>query len=69
MLEIGWASQEMTPVRPAMILRQKHRRVGSQAMDPLTVTAIALREPQSGDCAVVISCDLASIPRSILDSV
>ena len=69
MLEIGWASQDMTPVRPAMILGQKHRRVGSQAMDPLTVTAIVLREPQSGDCAIVISCDLASISRSILDSV
>ena len=69
MLEIGWASQDMTPVRPAMILGQKHRRVGSQAMDPLTVTAIVLRESQSGDCAIVISCDLASISRSILDSV
>ena len=54
MLEIGWASQDMTPVRPAMILGQTYRRVGSQAMDPLTVTAMALREPQSGDCAVVI---------------
>ena len=69
MLEVGWASQDMTPVRPAMLLGQTYRRVGSQAMDPLTVTAMALREPQSGDCALVISCDLAAIPRSILDSV
>ena len=42
MLEIGWASQDMTPVRPAMILGQKHRRVGSQAMDPLMVTAMVV---------------------------
>ena len=53
MLEVGWASQDMTPVRPAMLLGQTYRRVGSQAMDPLTMTAMALREPQSGDCAVV----------------
>ena len=30
MLEVGWASQDMTPVRPAMILGQTHRRVGSR---------------------------------------
>lgn len=69
MLEVGWASQDMTPVRPAMILGQKHLRVGSQAMDPLMATAMVLREPQSRDCAVMISCDLASISCSILDSV
>ena len=69
MLEIGWASQDMTPVRPAMIQGQKHRRVGSQAMDPLMVTAMALRDPRSDDCVVMISCDLVAISRSILDSV
>ena len=66
MLEVGWASQDMTPVRPAMILGQKHLRVGNQAMDPLMATAMVLREPQSRDCAVMISCDLASISCSIL---
>ncbi|MDP6746348.1 MAG: hypothetical protein QGH37_04875 [Candidatus Poribacteria bacterium] len=69
MLEIGWASQDMTPVRPAMIQGQKHRRVGSQAMDPLMVTAMALRDPRSDDCVVMISCDLVAISRSMLDSV
>ena len=27
MFEVGWASQDMTPVRPAMIQSQKHRRI------------------------------------------
>lgn len=58
MLEIGWATRSITPTRPAMVQGQRHVRIGREAMDPITVTALALRGGAPPDCAVFISCDL-----------
>ena len=41
MLQIGWATRDFTPERPAMIQGQMHRRIGREALDPLMVTALA----------------------------
>lgn len=59
MLKIGWASREITPARPAMLQGQMHRRIARSALDPLTVTALALEAREPADSAVFVSCDLA----------
>jgi hypothetical protein len=66
MLDIGWATREFTPDRPALVQGQKHRRIGDEAMDPLTVTALALESERAGECAVLVSCDLAFVSEGLL---
>jgi len=61
MLHIGWAVQNVTPNRPAMVQGQMHRRIANEAMDPLLVTALAVEGGDQTDCAILISCDLACI--------
>ena len=68
-LKIGWSQRDMTPVRPAMIQGQMHRRIGRDAMDPLTVTALALEGSEAGKGTVLISLDLAYINESMCCSV
>jgi len=65
-LTIGWATRDMTPTRPAMIQGQKHRRIGRSALDPLTVTALAIEGGQPVDCAILVSCALPLISDPIL---
>ena len=64
MLRIGMATREFTPDRPAMIHGQMHLRVGHEAKDPLTVTALAVEG--DGSRAILISCDLVSIPDRLM---
>lgn len=66
MFNIGWDTREITPDRPAMVQGQKHCRVADEAMDPLSVTALAIESPRSGDCAVVVGCDLAFVSDGLL---
>ena len=67
MNRIGWASRDITPPRPAMIQGQMHRRVGRSALDPLTVTALALEGVT--DMAVFVSCDLPYTSDSLCRAV
>jgi hypothetical protein len=66
MLKIGWATRDMTPTRPVMLQGQRHRRIATKALDPLTVTALAIEGGQPVDCAILVSCALPFIPDSIL---
>ena len=58
MLKIGWATRDFTPDRPAMIQGQRGRRIGREAMDPLTLTALAVEGDEPTDAAIIISCDM-----------
>ncbi len=69
MLKIGWSTRDFTPDRPAMIQGQTHRRVGREAMDPLTLTALAIEGGAPPDSAVIISCDLAFTEPQLLQDV
>jgi hypothetical protein len=69
MLKIGWALRDMTPDRPAMLQGQMHRRIARSAMDPLTLTALAIEGGEPSDCAVIISADLAMISDSLQNQV
>jgi hypothetical protein len=66
MLKIGWATREFTPVRPAMIHGQMHRRIGREALDPLTVTALAIEGETPREASILISHDGAGVPVDML---
>jgi hypothetical protein len=63
MLRIGWASRDITPTRPAMIMGQMHRRIGHDAADPLTLTACAIDD--GAGRAVLVSCDLTMVTSTL----
>ncbi len=69
MLQIGWSTKDITPDRPAMIQGQRNTRIGRKALDPLTVTAMAIEGGTPPDCAIMISCDLPFIEQSLLQAV
>jgi hypothetical protein len=55
----------MTPTRPAMLQGQMHRRVATSALDPLTVTAMAIEAEDGRDCVVIVSFDLPFVDDGI----
>jgi hypothetical protein len=65
MLQIGWAVRNITPSRPVMLEGQIQRRIARTAMDPLTVTALALEGGDPADCAILISCDIAFVSEAL----
>ena len=69
MIEIGWASREITPSRPAMLQGQMHRRIGHAALDPLSVTALVFVGGQPGECTTFVSCDLGYPSDSLIRTV
>src|SRR5690554_1616256 len=69
MLNIGWAVNDFTPQRPAMIQGQMHRRIGREAIDPLTLAVLAIEGGEPRDCAILISLDLPMIPSELIESV
>ena len=69
MLKIGWASRDFTPSQPALIQGQMHIRIGRDAADPLTLTALALDGGAPDGRVVLISTDLAMISDGLLAAV
>ncbi len=67
MIQIGFATRDITPTRPAMIQGQKRRRIGESALDPITVTAWVMENED--DKAVIVSCDLATPSDGLCASV
>ena len=59
MLAIGWGHADITPPRPAMLQGQKHTRIAREAMDPLTLTAVAMHDSAEEQQAVFVSIDMA----------
>ncbi len=64
-LLVGWAQRDITPRLPVVLYGQFHARVATEVHDPLTVTALALSEGESGDCAVLVSCDQCTLAAAI----
>mgnify|MGYP006281349145 CR=1 FL=1 len=70
LLKVGWARTSITPEKPVQLLGQFFERVSECVRDPLTATALAVEGSGSaGDQAIVISCDLALIPKVVQESV
>lgn len=72
-LMIGWAQTDITPPRTAALAGMTAVRIASEAIDPLTATALALEAPYQGEGntepVVFVSCDLRSIRQEIVDGV
>ncbi len=67
-LHFGWATISITPDQPVAIAGQYHTRISGVAHDPVQATALAIEtknELGSVDQAVLVSCDLVGIRKSI----
>jgi hypothetical protein len=69
MLHIGWASRDITPKRPAIIPGQMHMRIGREAVDPLTLNALALDGGTPDGRAILISCDITNVTSEVQETV
>jgi hypothetical protein len=65
MINIGWASLDFTPERPAILQGQMYIRVATTAKDPLTVTCMAI-EGEDGAGTLFICADIAGISDELL---
>jgi acetyl esterase/lipase len=69
-LVAGWATGDLTPDRPVLIMGQFNRRVSQRVLDPITCTALAIESRRDGgsvDQAVFVSCDFALPSPALLD--
>jgi hypothetical protein len=69
MLKVGWASCDITPQRPALIQGQMYSRIGRDAADPLTATALVLDGGTSAGRVLLISCDLTAVSDELVTAV
>ena len=68
-LLVGTASIDITPAEPVAVSGQFHLRIAKTAETPITANVIALEsrdDGQSHDAAIMVSCDLISIPADVL---
>ena len=68
----GWAVAEITPPKPVNLVGQYEKRISVSVRDPLTATALALETrggPGGAEQAILISCDVIGIPKSVTDRV
>ncbi len=71
-LSVGWASRNITPSKPVALCGQYDTRISGEVHDPLLVTALALETRNDKgvlDQAVLVSCDLVVVRRSVQEKV
>lgn len=71
-LYVGTATRDITPVLPAALAGQMYLRVATTAETPITANILVLDSRQgdrSLDVAVLVSCDLVTIPQDLIDQV
>lgn len=71
-LRAGWAHVDITPPQPVALMGQYHTRISEGALDPLTLTALALETVNAAgqkEQAVIISCDLCFVERQIVERI
>jgi len=71
-LRVGTASTDITPSEPVAISGQFRLRIARKAETPITANVLALESregDQSSDLAIMVSCDLISIPADLLELV
>lgn len=62
----GWASADITPVRPVALAGQMYTRVSKSVHDPVTATVLAIEK--GPEQAILVSCDLISIHGPFLEA-
>ena len=71
-LLVGSASIDITPSEPVAVSGQFHLRIARKVETPITANVLILESRdngQSSDLAVMVSCDVISIPVDVLDLV
>ncbi len=65
-MKIGWASANITPDKPVLLIGQWQARISEGVMDSITVTALAIESGTgaSSEKAILISCDLVCIAEA-----
>ncbi|HIJ53859.1 MAG TPA: right-handed parallel beta-helix repeat-containing protein [Planctomycetes bacterium] len=67
-LYAGWASVDITPKKPVVVIGQLHKRIARTTVDPLTATVLALESRGRGannEQAIMVSCDVIFIRKAI----
>ena len=67
-LYAGWASVDITPKKPVVVIGQMHKRIARTTLDPLTATVLALETRGRGtnrEQAIMVSCDVIFIRKRI----
>jgi hypothetical protein len=60
LLNIGWATADITPDKPVFLAGQSYARVSEGVLDKITATVLALESVEDGktaDYAIIVSCD------------
>jgi hypothetical protein len=68
LLYVGWASVDITPRRPVVVVGQLYKRIARTTLDPLTATVLALETRGRGannEQAIMVSCDVICIRKAI----
>ena len=71
-LFVGTASTDITPSEPVAISGQFHLRLSGNAETPITANVLALESREGDkalDLAIMVSCDMISIPADLLELV
>jgi len=71
LLHVGWAGVDVTPERPVALIGQLHKRISERVRDPLTATALDIetRGGGSSEQAILVSCDLLYIRKSVVERI
>jgi len=68
LLYVGWASVDITPKKPVVVIGQMRKRIARSTLDPLTATVLALETRGRGannEQAIMVSCDVIFIRKAI----
>ena len=71
-LRIGWASADLTPDKPVVLIGSSRARVSEGVSDPITATALAIESVREGKpvgMVIMVSCDLCIITDALRDRV
>lgn len=60
---VGWATKNITPSRPVVLIGQFHPRISKYVNDPIMATALVIETED--DQAIMVSCDLSFIEEGI----
>jgi len=71
-LQIGWASADITPEKPVVLVGFSSARVSEGVLDPITATALVLESARNGkpaDMAILVSVDLVGVGNELRDRI
>ena len=65
---LGWSSTDITPDQPVDLRGQFPARISEGVLDPVTATVLVIESPSS-ESAVLISCDMVSVGKEMIEGV